>query len=267
VVSCRKIITESEIYLEDLKPKILYRIDELLAQLTKNELLEIPITDLLIMVYGEVLELATGYTKLKTYEQNTDPTFDSLMDEARKYMMKKLLSKITGKHLESLSPTTNIYILVKVFYNGKLHADEFSKLIKAYGVSTTDFLDRVLVLRQGQFMFSTLHSTGKDLTPSNEDTNDVYSQLAYVVYLTHSKGINHVKPFLSSSDASSFKPGKLRELATLLAKAYTYHTSRGQLDSDCQVEFAILKNLSDILNTNMPNSQINEYFLSGGSTR
>lgn len=265
VVTCRKITTKSEIYLEDLKPKIFYRIDELLAQLAQDELLEMPVTDLLIMVYGEVLELSTGYTKLKTYEQNTDPTFDSIMDEARKYMIKKLVSKITDKHLGSLAPTTNIYILVKVFYNGKLHADEFSKLIKAYGVSTTDFSHKILALRKGQFVFSTLHSSGENLIPSNIDTNDVYSQLAYVVHLTHSRGINYVKPFLSSPDASSFKPDKLRELATLLAKAYTYHTRRGKLDSDAKIEFKHLKNLSDILSASTSDSQINKYLSTGRS--
>lgn len=267
VVTCRKITTESEIYLEDLKPKIFYRIDELLDQLTQNELLDIPVTDLLIMVYGEVLELSTGYTKLKSYEQNTDPTFDCLMNEARKYMMKKLLSKVAGKHLESLMPTTSIYILVKVFYNGKLHADEFSKLIKTYGVSTTNFLDSVLVLRKGQFMFSMLHLSGKNLIPTAIDLNDIYSQLAYVAHLTHSKGINHVKPFLASSDASLFKPDKLRELAALLSKAYTYHIRRSSLNSEAQVEFEILKNLSDILGANASNSQLNEYFPSGEQAR
>jgi len=267
VVACRKITTNSEIYLEDLKPKIFLRIDELLSQLTQNKLLEIPVTDLLIMVYGEVLELSTGYTKLKTYERDTVPKFDSLMNEARKYMIKKLVSKITDGYSESLNPVTNIYILVKVFYNGKLHADEFSKLIKMYGLSKSDFPDKMLVLRKGQFVFSTLQSSGQDIDPSYIAANDVYSQLAHVVYLTHSKGIAHIKPFLSSPNASTFKPDKFRILFSLLLKGYTYHIRRGNLDPDDKVEFTLLRNLSDILNTNTNSSQISDYFHAGDLSR
>ena len=67
IVACRKILDDNTIYFEDLLPKIEDKVNDVLTKLTLEELLEFPMTDLLIMAYGKVLEETTQYTILKSY--------------------------------------------------------------------------------------------------------------------------------------------------------------------------------------------------------
>lgn len=81
VVSCRKILEDSSSYFEDLLPKIEDKIKNSLINLTLEEIIEIPMTDLLVMTYGKILEETTQYTTLKSYRADFKPEFESLIKE------------------------------------------------------------------------------------------------------------------------------------------------------------------------------------------
>ena len=77
IVSCRKITEEKEAYYESLIPEVEREVKGTLDRITEDELLEIPITDLLIMTYGKVLEVLTQYTRIKSYDLNFKPDFET----------------------------------------------------------------------------------------------------------------------------------------------------------------------------------------------
>jgi len=255
VVTCRKITTDSRAYFEDIKPNMFKKIDSLLDQISQTSLIKMPVTDLLIMVYGEVLEVATGHTELKSYEKNFQPSFDTLMSEARNYLMVKLMSKLTGKFSESLDTASNIYILAKVFYDGHLTADEFAKIIKAYGIQSKNLPDYMFKSQRDQILFASLHDAIKGIDPFTVQGSDVYSQLRYVVSLAFQDGVNNVKSFLSKGDASAFNPAKIKAVISLFIKSYSIRTNQGHiLTISEKQEFETLKNLALMFNLKISES-------------
>lgn len=261
IVTCRKIKHSSDAYFEDIKPKMYAKIDNLLFNIDSNVLIAMPVTDLIVMVYGKVLEVATGYTNLKSYEKNFMPDFDILIGDARNYMMKQLLFKIIGTQSTSLSPATNVYVLVKVFYDGSLPLDEFMKLTKAYGITSKDFPSNMLDINKKTASFSTLQNAGSVINPDNIQHNDLYAQLAYLTYLSHADDVSAVRPFLTSPNGSVFNVNEVKILLSLLLKSYTVHKNTGRLhNSDNRTEYEILVKLAHILVIKDIPKQITEYF-------
>jgi len=127
VVSCRKITKESTQYFEDLIPQIEDKIKKMISQIPDEKLLTLPITDLLIMVYGKVLEACTQHTTLKSYQKDFTPDFETLIKDARSIIIKEIVSKLTGRSLNMLGSPTAFYLLTKIFYNGILSSDDAMK--------------------------------------------------------------------------------------------------------------------------------------------
>ena len=65
IISCRKILKDSQTYFEDLLPSIEDKVKSILLKLSIEELLELPIKDLLITTYGKVLEETTSIRYLR----------------------------------------------------------------------------------------------------------------------------------------------------------------------------------------------------------
>jgi putative DNA methylase len=70
VLACRKILKDEEAYIEMLIPRIEESIDRIIESFSIDDILSLPITDLLIMVYGKVLEEVSQYSKIKSYKAN-----------------------------------------------------------------------------------------------------------------------------------------------------------------------------------------------------
>lgn len=261
IVTCRKIKHNSNAYFEDIKPKMYAKIDNLLSNIDSNVIIAMPVTDLIVMVYGKVLEVATGYTNLKSYEKDFTPNFDVLIGDARNHMMKKLLSKILGNYSASLLPTTNIYIFAKVFYDGNLPLDEFIKITKAYGITSKTFPANMLDINKKHALFFTLQKFGGTVNPANIRPHDLYAQLAHLAYLVHTDDVSAVRPFLTSSDASTFNVNEVKSLLSLLLKSYTVRKNAGLLqNSDNRTEYDILVKLAHTLVLKDIPKQITEYF-------
>lgn len=260
IVTCRKIKHSSNAYFEDIKPKMYAKIDNLLSNIDSDALIAMPVTDLIVMVYGKVLEVATGYTNLKSYEKNFTPDFDILIGDARNYMMKRLLSKITGEHSTSLLPATNVYVLTKVFYGGSLPLDEFMKITKAYGLTSKTFPTNMLDINKKHAFFYALQKAGSIINLANIQSNDLYAQLAYLAHLVHTDDVSAVRPFLTSSQGSIFNVSEIKILLSLLLKSYTVRKNIGYVnDPDNRIEYDILVKLANTLVLKNIPKQITEY--------
>ena len=69
VVACRKLAGDSSGFMEDIIPDTEDGIRDILEKIPNSKLLTLPITDLLVMVYGKVLESCTRHRTLKSQER------------------------------------------------------------------------------------------------------------------------------------------------------------------------------------------------------
>ena len=79
VVACRKITEDSEEFFQDIIPRVEDDIKAMITKIPDDRLLTLPITDLLIMVYGKVLESCTKHTVLKSRSADIEPNFEMLL--------------------------------------------------------------------------------------------------------------------------------------------------------------------------------------------
>ena len=68
------------------------------------------------MVYGKVLEACTQHTVLKSYQKDFTPDFETLIKDARSFIMKELVGKLTGKSINIIGSKMAFYLLIKIFH-------------------------------------------------------------------------------------------------------------------------------------------------------
>ena len=78
IVTCRKLTEQKTAYFEDIIPQTEDNVKSMIDKIPAEKILTIPITDLLIMVYGKVLETCTQFTELKSYEKDFTPDFEDI---------------------------------------------------------------------------------------------------------------------------------------------------------------------------------------------
>ncbi|MEM0461822.1 MAG: DUF1156 domain-containing protein [Candidatus Caldarchaeum sp.] len=245
VVTCRKILEEKEEYFESLAPKIESEVKSLLESFSDQDLLEVPITDLLIMAYGKVLEVATQYTKLKSYKADFRPDFETLVSSARDYIMRHLVHRLVGMSPNALGPLASFAVVAKVFYGGNIPADEALKLAKAFGLDL-DSLTRTY-LKKAKGSVEILHFDEVKLpeSPDDLDKSDLYHQLLFLLSYATRNGAARVKPLLSHPN---MRVDDLRALIGLLLKSYQLRQNRGEKFSEKELEeFNLLRTLHDVI--------------------
>ena len=246
VVSCRKLTTESTAFFEDLNPQIEDRIKELLKQIPDEKLLSIPITDLLIMVYGEVLEVCTKHTTLKSHQKDFNPDFETLISGARDYIMKELVTKITGKSINTIGSKMAFYLLIKTFHRGVVSGDDATNMAKIYNIDIANLeKEQILVKEKGAIRTTFLNETEMDYSPDNIDKNNLFQQLSYLSYTLDSRGADKIPGIISKDN---FRTEDTKQIISLFIKNYQLRQNKGEsLNPKEQKEFDILKNLGDIL--------------------
>jgi len=246
IVPCRKITEENEAYYESLIPQVESEIKRILDRIkSEDELLEIPITDLLIMTYGKVLEVLTQYTKIKSYDPNFKPDFEGLIKDARDLILRELVKKITGKSPKALGPETSFLLVAKIFYGGKLPSDEALKLSKAYGVKIEALRN---YLKRGKDGITLLSFKEAKLPSKPEEVNkdNLYQQLLFLERVAFKSGVSAVKTILQRYD--NFKPSEIERIVDLLLKSYAIKQNKGvRLSNREKEEMEILKGMQDIL--------------------
>ncbi|MEM2693393.1 MAG: hypothetical protein QXW56_07915 [Nitrososphaerota archaeon] len=258
VVTCRKILEEKEEYFESLAPKIESEVKSLLESFSDEDILEVPITDLLIMAYGKVLEVATQYTRLKSYRADFRPDFETLVSSARDYVMRYLVQRLVGRSPSALGPIASFAAVAKVFYGGKMPTDEALKLSKTFGLDldslTRTYLKKVTVKKEGKDKASIeiLHFEEVRLpdSPDDLDKNDLYLQLLFLLSYAKRNGAARVKPILSHPNV---RVDDLRALIGLLLRSYQLRQNRGERFSEKELEeFDLLRALHDVISGQSP---------------
>jgi putative DNA methylase len=245
VVVCRKILKPSEEYFEDIIPKIEDKIKNMIIQIPDEKLLTLPITDLLIMVYGKVLEACTQHTILKSYQKDFTPDFETLIKDARSFIMKELVGKLTGKSMNVIGPKMAFYLLIKIFHRGIINGDDAIKIAQTYDVDIKELEKEQIVIKDKDVIrLFHLNENEMDYSPDNIDKNNLYHQLCYLAYTVDSRGSDKIPGIITKDN---FRVEDLKQIISLLLKNYQLRKNKGEtLDGKEQKELKILETLADI---------------------
>ena len=244
VVVCRKILKPSEEYFEDIIPKIEDKIKNMMKTISNEKLLALSITELLIMVYGKVLESCTQHTVLKSYQKDFVPNFETLIKDARSFIMKQLVEKITGKSMNVIGPKMSFYILIKIFHEGIISGDHAIKITQTYDVKMANLeKENIIIKNKSQIRLAYLNEIEMDYSPESVDKNNMYQQLCYLAHMVDSDS----KKIQSIVARDNFRIQDLKQIISLLIKNYHLKRNKGKsLSEKEQKELDILETLADM---------------------
>jgi len=258
VLACRKVLEEKEAYFESLMPKVEESIRELIESLDVNDLLTLPITDLLIMAYGKVLEELTQYPKIKSYRADFQPNFENLIGDARDYIFREIVRKLTGSSPNILGSEASFTLIGKIFYRSLMPADEALKVTRAYGLNL-DSLTRKGYAKKvnGGVEIKPFTEVSLNMKPEEVDRNNIYEQLLYLEKLADEQGAAKAKTIMQYGN---FRPQELRSLINLLIKHYRLLINKGEeLKDEEKKELQILEALSDVMREPVKGGTLDSY--------
>ena len=246
VMACRKVTGSSSGFMEDIIPDMEDRISGTLETIPNDKLLTLPITDLLIMVYGKVLESCTQYRTLKSRSGDHNPDFEMLLSNVQSIIMRLLVVRLTGSGMNTIGPRMAFYILVKVFQGGKVSADDMLKITKAYGIESSALVGSGVVIKNGSaYKLAYLHKNEMDFPPENVDRDNLHQQLCYLARQVDTGKAKVVDGIL---DEANFRRTTLKQIVHLLLKSLNMRRNRGDsLDANDRDEMRILETLADIM--------------------
>ena len=244
VIVCRKLSQDSVGYFEDIMPLVEGKIKEILNKISTLKLLSISLTDLLIMMYGKVLETATNHTELKSYIMDFKPNFESLISNSRDFILNEIVKKLTGKSINLLGSHMSFYLITKIFYHGLLAGDDLLKVTKTYGLVKEQIEKDTLAKNEdGQIRLYYLHERIIDKKPEEVEIKNIYEQLRYLAQTVDTKGAIKLTSILSHSN---FRMGDIKQVILLLLKSFTLRLNKKeQLVSGEQKELKIIETLAD----------------------
>jgi adenine-specific DNA methylase len=251
VLTCRKSLVDEEAYFETIMPSVVEKIRKLIEGLNTDDLLGLPITDLLIMAYGVVLEETTRYTRIKSYRADFKPSFEELIGESRDVILKEVVKKLTGMSPSVLGPEASFALVGKIFYRGSMPSDEALKAARAYGLSIDSLTKSGYVKKVGGGVrIVPFSETRIDMDSTEVNRNNVYEQLLYLEKTVFQRGVAEAKKALSQPN---FRVGELKSLVSTLLKHYGLLANKDEeLRDDERAELEVLKTLSDILQSPPP---------------
>ena len=246
VVVCRKITDTSSGFIEDIIPDVEDSIREILQNISSEKLLAIPITDLLIMVYGKVLESCTKYRTLKSRSGDRKPDFESLLSNAQYTIMRLLVLRLTKYSINTIGPPMAFYILVKIFQGGRASADDMLKITKAYNIEPHMLENLDVITKDGNsYRLIPLHKNEMDFPPENVEQGRLHQQLCY---LAHQVEIGKAKTVNEIANMENFRRDSLKQIIHLVLKSLNIRKNRGEsLDSDERREVHVLQTLADTM--------------------
>ena len=246
VVACRKITEDSEEFFEDIIPQVEDNIKTMIEKIPDDKLLTLPITDLLIMVYGKVLESCTKHTILKSRRKGFTPDFETLISDARSFIMKQLVTKLTGKSMNTVGPIMAFYILTKVFHKGIIVGDNAIKIVQTYGIELSSLEKDKVIIKEGKIQrLCYLSEMEMNYPADNVDRNNLHQQLCYVSYLVETRGSEKIRLLLNKEN---FRENNLKQIVSLILKSFNLRRNKGEsLNPKENKEIEILQILSDIM--------------------
>jgi adenine-specific DNA methylase len=256
VIACRKIVEDKDAYIEDLIPEIENRIDSLLKNIDRDRLLRLPITDLLIMIYGKVLEATTAYSRLKSYSK-AQPDFESILNYAREYMMRVIVRKLIDRDVNTIGSEMAFYLVGRVFFNGMIPADDALHIMRTYNLDDNR-LKRIATKEEGSIRLKPFKEVSVQLV-DDIDPNNIHQQLMFIEHITANKkeGAARIRSYISNYP-HKFRVDDIKSIVSLLLKSYDAKRNKGiKLSKDEEEEYNILKAVDDVLNTDSSPSKGN----------
>ena len=180
MVTCRKINRESVVFFEDLIPQIDDNVRKTLDQIPDKRLLTLPITDLLLVVYGKVLEVCTQHTKLKSYAKDFVPDFETLIKNARSIIIRELVVKLLKKQPSIIGSKMSFYLINRLFNNGVMQADDALKFAQAYDTDLAALDRDGVITRNGSMIHLKDLKRSMDYPPDSIEPQNLYQQLCYL---------------------------------------------------------------------------------------
>ena len=258
VLACRKILEDRKAYFEQLMPKVEESVRNLIDSLDVEELLGLPITDLLIMVYGKILEELTQYNKIKSYKADFKPSFEGLIGEARNHLFRHIVKKLTGRSPNLLGPDTSFALTASIFYRKLVPSDDALKLAKAFGISLDSLAKKYVSKMKGGVKVKSFKEVDIRMRPEEVDRNDLYLQLLYLMRVAHQEGAARVKQILMNY--GNFRASDLKYLVDLLIRHYRLLANRGEkLTEDEKAELNVLESIADILSRPIRSGTLDSY--------
>ena len=259
VVVCRKITDDASGFIEDVMPDTEDGIEGMLGRIPNDRLLALPITDLLIMVYGRVLESCTRYRTLKSKSGDREPDFELMLSNAQSVVMRLLVSRLTKSSMNTIGPTMAFYILVKVFQNGTATADEMHKITKAYNVEPAALEKSSVVVGNGGgvYRLAHLHKNEMDYPPENVERDNLHQQLCY---LARQVDVGKSKSVDSILDSENFRRSTLKQIVRLLLQGINMQKTRGKsLNEDDRNELEVLGTLADTMGVRVEKGGLEDF--------
>ena len=246
VVACRKRTERSSGFVEDVIPDTEDGIREVLERIPTDRLLALPMTDLLIMVYGKVLETCTRYETLKSRSGDTKPDFEMLLSNAQSAVMRLLVQQITKSSMNTVGSRMAFYILVKVFQKGTVSADDMLKITKAYNIKPETLTKSGIIVRNGNtHRLVHLNENEMDFPPENVERDNLHQQLCYLARMVDT---GRSKTIEDTLDRENFRRTTLKQIVQLILKSLNMRQNRGGvLDAGEKDEMKILETLADIM--------------------
>ncbi|MEN3052980.1 MAG: DUF1156 domain-containing protein [Candidatus Methanosuratincola petrocarbonis] len=259
VLSCRKILEDKEAYFESLMPRVEEEIKELIEGLSDEDLLSLPITDLLIMAYGKVLEELTQYSQIKSYRADFKAKFEDLIGEARDFIFREVVRKLTGRSLNILGPEASFALITKIFYRSSIPSDEALKVVRAYGLTVDALVKKGYAKKiSGGIEITPFTEVPLDISPEEVERNNLYQQLLYLLKTANEKGAPAIKQLLSSY--GNFGLQELQYIINLLTKHYRLLINKGEELRDSEkIELQVLDSISDVIGQPMQRRTLDSF--------
>jgi len=238
VVTCRKITEESVRFFEDLIPQIDDSVKKILDDIPDRRLLQLPITDLLIMVYGKVLEVSTQHTELKSYAKDFVPDFEMLIKNARTTIMRQLVVKLLKKQPDIIGFRMSFYIINKIFNGGQVVADDAIKIAQAYNTNLDQLETDGVTTQNGGVMYLRPLRRKTEYKPDEIDPSNLHEQLCYLA--------SNLPDVASLLHHDHIKKDVLKDVVDLLIKDYNLKRNRGDvLSKDDSSDLTTLNSIAD----------------------
>lgn len=247
VVVCRKITEERAAYFEDIMPETEDSIKNMIRSIPLEKFITLPITDLLIMVYGIVLEACTQFTDLKSYSKNTEARLESVIKNSQEYILKEIITKLTGRSITLVDPRLAFFLLARVFYGGRIAPDDAIQISKVIALDRDTLeKDGIVTNLGGVTRLIPLHKTEHDVNPEDLDRSDTYRQLCHLCKICHRSGVGQISN-LFSQGSGNLNLDEIKKTVSLLVKSGRMQRGKGRtMPEDEKEELKILETISDI---------------------
>ena len=161
--------------------------------------------------------------------------------------MRELVAKLTGRNMNLIGAEMAFYLLVRIFYRGKMAADDAIKITRAITVDLNKLQKEQIITNVGGVTnLVPLQEVKLELKSEELDSANLYQQLAHLAYLCHTQGVSKVSAVLSQS-GSNLKVDELKKIIPLLIKSYRLQINKSLKPDDSELEeLKILETISDI---------------------